>query len=97
MATVPPYDDALAGARVVVTRYANDAGHLPRSLEFEDAARMLARAALRARVPLSTAVTDAGRIVAAAIDDSNAAMKAARAFARWAALEYNGGAARGLP
>lgn len=86
---VVPYPDALARVRGVLTCYAARPEFLPGSLELEDAARAVARAALRDQVPLAAAVADLGRLAAVTVAaDQNAAVKAARAMSRWAAREY---------
>lgn len=89
MSQVRPYDEALARVREVLAFHRRRPDFLPRSLEMEDAARGVARAALHDGVPVTGALADLGRAVADIIvEDRQAAVRAAQAMARWAAREY---------
>src|SRR6476659_6019311 len=85
-----PYGDALGAVRTVLQSYAARPDELPRSRELADAACAAARSARQHGVTLASLLADLGRITAETITgDANAAVKAARAIARWADREYS--------
>lgn len=90
MPNIPPYANALASLREVLSFYAGQPSFLPRSIELENATRVAAHAALRNGVALATLCADLGRIAAVGLPrEPNAAVAAGRAMGRWAARAFD--------